>query len=61
MRTTNLIIRVREFSGDTQPVFSIQSVVADSDQASEVAQKYNDIAEAEKEENLSYKCVQITI
>jgi len=60
MKTTNLIIRVREFSG-AQPLFSIQSVIADSDQASEVAKKYNDIAEAEKEENLSYKCVPITI
>ena len=46
MRSTNLIIKVREFGGDTDPFFAIESIVADSEKARMVTEKYNDIAEA---------------
>ena len=61
MRRTNLIIRVREFGYDTDPFFAIESIVADSERAHTVAEKYNDIAEATKEKNISYHVVPMTL
>ena len=61
MRKTNLIIRVREFGYDTDPFFAIESIVADSDKAQTVAQKYNDIAEATKEKKTSYYTVSLSL
>ena len=61
MRKTNLIIRVREFGYDTDPFFAIESIVADSEKAHTVAEKYNDIAEATKEKNTSYHVVGMTL
>ena len=61
MRKTNLIIRVREFGYDTDPFFAIESIVADSEKAHIVAEKYNDIAEATKEKNTSYYTVSLSL
>ena len=61
MRRTNLIIRVREFGYDTDPFFAIESIVADSEKARMVTEKYNDIAEATKEKNISYHVVGMTL
>ena len=61
MRKTNLIIRVREFGYDTDPFFAIESIVADSEKARMVTEKYNDIAEATKEKNTSYYTVPLSL
>ena len=61
MRNTNLIIKVREFGSDTDPFFAIESIVADSEKARMVTEKYNDIAEATKEKNTSYYTVQLSL
>jgi len=61
MRNTNLIIKVREFGSDTDPFFAIESIVADSEKAHTVAEKYNDIAEATKEKNTSYYTVRLSL
>ncbi len=61
MRNTNLIIKVREFGSDTDPFFAIESIVADSEKARMVTEKYNDIAEATKEKNTSYYTVPLSL
>jgi hypothetical protein len=61
MKTTNLIIRVRKFA-NAQPYFSIQSVIADSNEASDVTDKYNQIAQIDPQQNdVVYKCIPITL
>ena len=61
MRRTNLIIRVREFGYNTDPFFAIESIVADSEKAHTVAEKYNDIAEATKATDTSYYTVSLSL
>ena len=61
MTTTNLIIRVRKFS-NAEPYFSIQSIIADPQEASDVTDKYNQIAQIDPQQNdVIYKCIPITL
>ena len=61
MRNTNLIIKVREFGSDTDPFFAIESIVADSEKARMVTEKYNDIAEATKATDTSYYTLPLSL
>ena len=61
MTTTNLIIRVRKFL-NAEPYFSIQSIIADSQEASDVTDKYNQIAQIDPQQSdVIYKCIPITL
>ena len=46
--TTNLIVKVRQYK-DGDHFFSIDRVVVDSDKATAVAEKLNDVVEIEKD------------
>ena len=54
--TTNLIVKVRQYK-DGDHFFSIDRVVVDSDKATAVAEKLNEVAEIEKDnaENKDWK------
>ena len=54
--TTNLIVKVRQYK-DGDHFFSIDKVVVDSDKATAVAEKLNEVAEIEKDnaENKGWK------
>ena len=54
--TTNLIVKVRQYK-DGDHFFSIDRVVVDSDKATAVAEKLNEVAEIEKDnaENKGWK------
>jgi len=54
--TTNLIVKVRQYK-DGEHFFSIDRVVVDSDKATSVAEKLNEVVEIEKDnaENKGWK------
>ena len=54
--TTNLIVKVRQYK-DGDQFFSIDRVVVDSDKATAVAEKLNEVVEIEKDnaENKAWK------
>ena len=61
MKTTNLIIKIRQIGTNTEPYCITQSVIADNQQAHDVTHKYNEIAKAEKDDGTHYRCVPLTI
>jgi len=53
-KSTNIIVLVRSYTSggiDATPLFSIDRVVADSDKATSVVEKLNEIAEIEKKDD----------